>query len=153
MSPRHSTGDRGNRARAPPRMSFRGILDQTKAGPSPLESTRVVTETAVRSPLAFDAPQSQEGGVVARHMAWSTHGDLLLLAHDEHRPADDEWRSWLRAYETRSPHIRGVLVRTLGSGPSSSQRKELVQAMQAETIPTHTAILTSSAIVRGVLTA
>ncbi len=90
---------------------------------------------------------------MTRHMAWSTHGELLLLAHDQHRPADDEWRDWLRAYETRSPHIRGVLVRTLGGGPSSSQRKELVQAMQAQTIPTPTAILTSSAIVRGVLTA
>jgi hypothetical protein len=90
---------------------------------------------------------------MARHMAWSTHGDLLLLAHDEHRPADDEWRGWLRAYETRSPHIRGVLVRTLGGGPSSSQRKELVQAMEAQTIRTPTAILTSSAIARGVLTA
>jgi len=90
---------------------------------------------------------------MARHMAWSTHGDLLLLAHDKHRPADDEWQAWLRAYETRSPRIRGVLVRTLGGGPSSSQRKELVQALQAETIRTPTAILTSSAIARGVLTA
>jgi hypothetical protein len=90
---------------------------------------------------------------MARHMAWSTHGDLLLLAHDEHRPADDEWRGWLRAYETRSPHIRGVVVRTLGGGPSSSQRKELVQAMHTRTIPTPTAMLTSSAIVRGLLTA
>jgi hypothetical protein len=114
---------------------------------------RVVTETAVRLALAFDARQSQKEGAMARHMAWSTYGDLLLLAHDEHRPTDDEWRSWLRAYETRSPRIRGVLVRSLGGGPSSSQRKELVEAMEAQTIRTPTAILTSSAIARGVLTA
>jgi hypothetical protein len=44
------------------------------------------------------------------------------------------------------------LVRTLGGGPSSSQRKELVQAMEAQAIRTSTAILTSSAIARGVLT-
>jgi hypothetical protein len=90
---------------------------------------------------------------MAKHMAWSTHGDLLLLAHDVHRPTEDEWRAWLRAYETRSPHVRGVLVRTVGGGPSSSQRKELVQTIQAQTSPPRTAILTSSALVRGLLTA
>jgi hypothetical protein len=88
-----------------------------------------------------------------KHMAWSLTGDLILTVHDEGPPADDEWRAWLRDFEGAAPSLRGNVVYSLGGGPTSSQRKDLLNAIaRLQRVPP-TVILTSSALMRGLVTA
>jgi hypothetical protein len=90
---------------------------------------------------------------MAKHMAWSIHGDLLLVAHDEGPPSDEEWRAWLRDYEAAAATLRGNVVCSLGGGPTSSQRKDLLNVIgRLERVPP-ALILTSSALMRGLVTA
>jgi hypothetical protein len=90
---------------------------------------------------------------MAKHMAWTVAGDLIITVHDERAPADDEWRSWIRDFEGNIERLRAVVVHSLGGGPTSSQRKELLNVInRSERVPA-TVIMTSSALMRGLVTA
>jgi hypothetical protein len=90
---------------------------------------------------------------MAKHMAWTVLGDLLITAHDEGPPADSEWRAWLQDYESHIERLRGNIVHSTGGGPTSSQRKELLNVLgRHERVPP-TVIMTSSALMRGLVTA
>lgn len=91
--------------------------------------------------------------MMPKHMAWSTMGDLLLVAHDEGPPSDDEWQAWLRQFEASARGLRANVVSSLGGGPTSSQRKELLAVLaHLDHVPA-AVILTSSALMRGLVTA
>jgi hypothetical protein len=90
---------------------------------------------------------------MAKHMAWTVLGDLLITAHDEGAPSDDEWRSWLRDYEGHIEALRGNIVHSLGGGPTSSQRKDLLNVIGRHEHVPPTVIMTSSALMRGLVTA
>lgn len=88
-----------------------------------------------------------------KHMAWTVLGDLLLTAHDDKAPSDDEWQSWLRDYEANIEGLRGNVVHSLGGGPTSSQRKDLLSIVNRYARVPPTVIMTSSALMRGLVTA
>src|ERR1700677_1427776 len=91
---------------------------------------------------------------MARHMAWSILGDLMLVAHDDGPPSDDEWRTWLHEFETAARKgLRANVISSLGGGPTSSQRRELLAALARLDRAPPALILTSSALMRGLVTA
>jgi hypothetical protein len=90
---------------------------------------------------------------MAEHMAWSILGDLLLVAHDEEPPGDEEWARWLRDFDAHAPALRATLVCSTGGGPTSSQRKDLLAVIDRHKRVPRTLILTSSAVMRGLVTA
>jgi hypothetical protein len=88
-----------------------------------------------------------------KHMGWVVLGDLLVVAHDEHSPNDDEWHAFVREYRAHAPKLRALLVYSLGGGPISAQRKQLLEMLTSlPHVPT-AFMVTSSALMRGVVTA
>jgi hypothetical protein len=86
-------------------------------------------------------------------MAWSVLADLLLVVHDEHAPGDAEWDRWLGAHTAAAASVHAVLIYSTGGAPSSAHRKKLLETI--ERLPRAPAVfmVTSSALVRGVVTA
>jgi hypothetical protein len=76
------------------------------------------------------------------------HG-IVLAVHGEHAPSDVEWDAYMRM--STAPGIRGLLVLSEGGGPSARQRTSIARFPHLKPLPT--AIVTSSAAVRGVVTA
>jgi hypothetical protein len=86
-------------------------------------------------------------------MAWSVLADLLLVVHDEHAPGDAEWDRWLRAYAAGAADFRAMIVYSAGGGPTSAQRKRLLETISRLPRAPAAFMVTSSALVRGVVTA
>jgi hypothetical protein len=87
------------------------------------------------------------------HMAASVVGAVLVAVHDEHTPGDDEWQTWLDLYRKRGADSRALIVHSTGGGPSSPQRKHLLDAINALARVPPVAVLTSSTVMRGLVTA
>jgi hypothetical protein len=86
-------------------------------------------------------------------MAWSVVGSVLVVVHDERAPDDDEWALWVREYEDRSTQVRAMLIYSTGGGPSSPQRKKLLDIITRLPRVPSAFMMTSSAAVRGIVTA
>jgi hypothetical protein len=86
-------------------------------------------------------------------MAWSTVDDLFLVVHDEHAPADLEWHAWLREYGASLTSVRALIIYSTGGAPTTGQRKALLAVLGRFVKSPTTVVLTSSALVRGVVTA
>jgi hypothetical protein len=86
-------------------------------------------------------------------MRWAIVDRIAILVHGSGTPSNDEWQAWLREYQQRKAEFQGLLIYSLGGGPSSAQRTELREVVETlEHVP-QTVIVTSSAIVRGIVTA
>jgi len=77
---------------------------------------------------------------------------VLVGIHTHVAPSAQEWRTHCQWIEQIRFEVRAVLVFTQGGGPTSAQRSEMRAAMH-ELSPPPTAILTHSAIARGIVTA
>lgn len=76
-------------------------------------------------------------------------GDTLLMVHSAEAPSEQEWDAMLAQLQKQFP--ARVLVFTDGGGPTTLQRGRLNDALVGK--PVKAAIVTSSQIVRGIVTA
>jgi hypothetical protein len=75
---------------------------------------------------------------------------IYVMVHTVTAPSDDEWNQHCKELETVHASLRGVLVFTAGGGPTSKQRERLRSSVPSSIPPT--AIMTDSALVRGIIT-
>ncbi|HET6332154.1 MAG TPA: hypothetical protein VFG30_03030 [Polyangiales bacterium] len=66
-------------------------------------------------------------------------------------PTDEEWDRWVTMSVERSGRDQRVIVESHNSGPNAKQRKELADAVRD--VELRVAVLTDSAVVRGIVTA
>lgn len=90
-------------------------------------------------------------------IAFFREGDLMILLNSPSKPTQPEWDAYVRAVDatiegaTPTSRLRGVLVVSAGGGPDAMQRAQLVKAANPSPVPV--AICSSSAVVRGIVTA
>ena len=77
--------------------------------------------------------------------------DLFVVIHPNRPPADDEWMTYLRSWSGHDMSRMRTLVFTDGGGPSASQRRLATEALGGK--ESLTAVVSSSSMVRGVVTA
>lgn len=83
-------------------------------------------------------------------MLYRFQDGILVMMSTSKTPSDEEWTRHCQDLTRERPHLRGVLVYTAGGGPTSKQREQLRVAVGASLPPT--AIMTDSAMVRGIIT-
>jgi hypothetical protein len=81
---------------------------------------------------------------------------ILICVHGEEEPNDVDWAVFLNELRARGRVAEGVLVHSLGGGPNARQREAARvvwrEALGSEgAVPDH-AVLTASALVRGIVT-
>jgi hypothetical protein len=76
-----------------------------------------------------------------------------LLVHNEVPPDDEEWAFNLSAILENKKEIKGIFVYTMGGGPNAVQRSSYNNALEKAGIKPKVAVLSGSAVVRGILTA
>lgn len=84
-------------------------------------------------------------------MSYELVGSIFVVVHTSQPPSDEEWTRYLESFRPHRDEVAGILVYTLGGGPSAKQRGALVTVFGDR--PPPTAVLTSSAIARGMVTA
>jgi hypothetical protein len=77
--------------------------------------------------------------------------DLFVVIHPNRPPSDDEWLAYLRSWSGHDMSRMRTLVFTDGGGPNASQRKLATEALAGK--ESMTAVVSSSSMVRGVVTA
>jgi hypothetical protein len=80
----------------------------------------------------------------------------LLLLHGAQQPSATEWSAYVQAVESALPSAKGTLhifVATDGGAPNAAQRKQLAEAFDRSAPPGLTHVFSTSAFVRGVVTA
>ncbi|MGC4094219.1 MAG: hypothetical protein QM756_41180 [Polyangiaceae bacterium] len=81
-------------------------------------------------------------------MSWRFEGRLCVVVHSAKSPTNLEWQRFLKdAHEHSGSHMR-ILVVSHGGGPDGDQRTQLARTMSSAPAPT--AVMTSSALVRGI---
>ncbi len=89
---------------------------------------------------------------MSRTMAWRTEGRVNVVVHGTRSPTDLEWATYLN--ETRDISLRPdfcLLVLSRGGSPDGKQRTLLTSSIPKGTRKPPVALLTDSAIVRGVV--
>jgi hypothetical protein len=76
---------------------------------------------------------------------------IFVGVHTSEDPRDEEWERHCQNIEREGKTLRGLLVYTEGGGPTARHRKRLQRTFENLVIPP-TAILTDSAMVRGIIT-
>lgn len=89
-----------------------------------------------------------------RNQAFELCGSTMVVVHGTHPPTDAEWREGLDYTRSIVHAVRGQLVVSAGGGPTPHQRKTLHELFSKRIDGTPpTAVVTSSAIARGIVTA
>jgi hypothetical protein len=78
--------------------------------------------------------------------------DIHVVFHTPRNPSDAEWTTYMDDLHEHGPAIQGVLVHSLGGGPSPTQRKRLKEVW-GEHAQKPVALMSSSRIFRGIITA
>jgi len=84
-------------------------------------------------------------------MLFDFRDGIFVGVHTEAAPSAEEWQRHCVVIERERNATRGVLVFTLGGGPTTQQRHEMRAALHEVPAPP-TAILTASTLVRGIIT-
>ena len=82
-------------------------------------------------------------------MVWGEHRGVVLAVHSECDPSDREWGGFVGLCE--ASRGTAILIVSNGGGPNSAQRAEIDRLSYWRDRPT--AIVTESAIARGIVTA
>jgi hypothetical protein len=91
---------------------------------------------------------------VTKTMYWRVVPDaIMIVVHTDQTPSDEEWDTYLAEVIERARELRGVLVYSESAGPSAPQRARSNEAYKAAGVQMRTAIMSSSRLVRGVVTA
>jgi hypothetical protein len=76
-----------------------------------------------------------------------------LLVHTTMPPSEEEWTTNLHTISQHHDVIKGILVYTMGGGPNAVQRSLYNQTIEKLGLKPKVAIMSGSAIVRGIMTA
>ena len=104
------------------------------------------------TPMAVSGILSVVG--VERNQALELCGSTLVIVHSTLPPTDVEWREAMEYAYSIVGAVRGQLVVSAGGGPTPRQRQALHElfAKRVDGTPP-TAVVTSSAVARGIVTA
>jgi hypothetical protein len=83
-------------------------------------------------------------------LAYSCEQELLFVLHNSELPNAKEWAGMV-AYWTKLPTVRGVIVKAPGTAPDANMRND-IRDLHVR-FNTKIAVVTTSVITRGVLTA
>jgi hypothetical protein len=87
-------------------------------------------------------------------MHWRIVPDTVaIVVHGDQAPSDDDWEQYIRDVVANCRTLKGVLVYTGNSGPTAPQRARSSDAFREAGAEINTAIMTSSRLVRGIVTA
>src|SRR5688500_7696415 len=86
-------------------------------------------------------------------MRWAIVDGVAIIVHGSGTPSKDEWQAWLGEYRQHSSQLEGVVIYSFGGGPTSAQRTELLHIVDKLQHVPQTIMVTSSALVRGIITA
>jgi hypothetical protein len=88
-------------------------------------------------------------------LAWRQVSNVLVTFETSINPSDPEWDTFLDAVETAfaKPRVDGLLVYTMGGGPSGSQRKRGAQMIERVDGTPRIAVVDVSALNRGIIAA
>jgi hypothetical protein len=85
-------------------------------------------------------------------MAMRRHGRLMFAVHNAQPPTDAEWARWVSlGVEAQTNALRLFVETRGGGGPNAKQRRLLADNLQR--FGMRCAIVTSSPIIRGIVTA
>ena len=84
-------------------------------------------------------------------MVWQFEGRVLVVVHGAANPSQLEWGSLMNETAARGRADLRMLIVSHGGGPDVDQRKQLATLMAASPAPR--AVMTSSALVRGIMAA
>jgi hypothetical protein len=90
-------------------------------------------------------------GTAEETMRWGVIHGILVVVHGEEQPRDAEWEAYMKGFDRRGA-IRGGLAVTDGPGPNGRQR-ELVARLPRQFLEMPFAVITTSLVVRGIVTA
>jgi hypothetical protein len=79
-------------------------------------------------------------------------GRTLIVVHDKTHPSDDDWQLYLDALRVNRHAIGAQLIVTDGGSPTAAQRRASLEHARGFALPS-SAVLTSSVLVRGVVSA
>lgn len=77
----------------------------------------------------------------------------MVLVHNTRPPSDQEWRDYLEVLKQKKASVKKILVFAVGNGPNAVQRSMYNKTIQENDIRPKVAIISGSAIVRGIVTA
>lgn len=87
-----------------------------------------------------------------RTMSWELCGPIFVIAHNKEDPDDAEYDHALAGYEEHLGVFNGILISSTGGAPNLTQRRKTTDFWKGKDLPP-TAIMTSSRMTRGVITA
>jgi hypothetical protein len=91
-------------------------------------------------------------GVAKRHTAFAVVDGVFLSVHDRETPGDDEWQAVIDMVRDRDADIESALIFSDGGGPNAHQRKLYAREV-ARSKSRPRAVVTASALARGIVTA
>ncbi len=88
-------------------------------------------------------------------MAYSllTKQYLFLVMHTKDNPTDEEWTQYLDFTKKNLQNLKRNLILTEGGGPSTMQRGQLNDLLEAQGFKAKISVVTLSRLVRGIVTA
>jgi hypothetical protein len=87
-------------------------------------------------------------------MHWRIIPDVVaVVVHTNEAPSDEDWDRYIDEVAKSGKAIKGVLVYTPSVGPSAPQRARSSKALEQAGMDLQTAIMTTSRMVRGIVTA
>lgn len=88
---------------------------------------------------------------MAQTMLFEVLRGILVGVHSTEAPSDSDWDAWNAFAVANAKDYRAILVFTDGAGPNGVQRAKTAKVQ--ELMPLPTAIVTASALARGIVTA
>jgi hypothetical protein len=85
-------------------------------------------------------------------MRWERCGSTFVIAHSDTAPTNEDYDQTLSGYHQHLGLFNKILISSGGGAPNSSQRKKTTEFWKGKIVP-KTAIMTSSRMARGVITA
>ena len=109
------------------------------------ETSTVLGSNGKPGESLFDGA-SEEG--VFDTLAFARSGSVLVVAHTERAPADEEWTRWMTRMSLHD--YEHILIATSGGGPTAVQRKKTNQFWKGSELPRFS-LLTESRTVIGIV--
>ncbi|KIG13414.1 hypothetical protein DB30_08090 [Enhygromyxa salina] len=88
-----------------------------------------------------------------RTFLYDIAGNAHIAVHGTAPPDDQEWQAYLDDILDRVHECRGVIVNTMGGGPTAAQRRASTEHWNRYGSTPRMAIMTVSPVVRGMVTA
>ncbi len=91
---------------------------------------------------------------MVKNLAVQLIDSTLVVVHNARAPSDDDWQLFMDVWKRHLDHVTAQLVVSDGGAPNPEQRRaSLALISRRRTGPPPTAVLTTSMLVRGAVTA